>query len=216
MSGRNLIKSRSTGAQTDCAQPGFVEARPGSAAAMCATVRVLPLRTEHLDAVLDIERQVSPAGWTRKIFLTELAYPDSRCYLVAQTETPSGLQVVAFAGMQLQTDEAHITTIAVDPAHRRRRLASRLLVELLHEARDRGACAATLEVRIHNTAAQRLYAGFGFRPVGVRPRYYEGRVDALIMWAHDIDGREYGHRLRTLAERLAPAWDTWDRFGERA
>jgi [ribosomal protein S18]-alanine N-acetyltransferase len=205
VSGRHLITGRITGAGR-----GSAQTRPtGAAAVNTAAIRVLPLRAEHLDAVLDIEQQVTPAGWTRKIFLSELQYPDSRCYLVAQLDRPAGAQVVAFAGMQLQMDEAHITTLAVDPSQRRRKLATRLLVVLLREARKRGARAATLEVRVHNAAAQRLYAGFGFRPVGVRPRYYEGQVDALIMWAHDIDGEEYGQRLQRLAERLTPAWDTW-------
>lgn len=157
------------------------------------SARVLPLAEKHLDGVLAIEKQSAPAGWTRRIFLTELARPESRCYLVLELPAPHG--VVAFGGVQIQLEEAHITTLAVAPAHRRRKHATRLLVELLRVARARGARAATLEVRHRNIAAQRLYATFGFRPVGVRPRYYEGAVDALIMWAHDIDGPEYGRLL---------------------
>jgi ribosomal-protein-alanine N-acetyltransferase len=157
--------------------------------------RVLPLRAEHLDAVLAIEFQSSPAGWNRNIFLAELERPESRCYLVVELPEHG---VVGFGGMQMLTDDAHITTIAVAPGHRRRKLATRLLIELLRAARAWGAHAATLEVRLHNTAAQRLYAGFGFRPVGVRPRYYEGSADALIMWAHDVDGTAFGNMLDAL------------------
>jgi ribosomal-protein-alanine N-acetyltransferase len=157
------------------------------------SARLLPLCERHLDAVLAIEEQSATAGWTRKIFQAELARPDMRCYLVLELADPHG--VVAFGGVQLQVDEAHVTTLAVHAAHRRRKNATRLLAELLRVARARGARAATLEVRHHNVAAQRLYAGFGFRPVGIRPRYYEGTDDALIMWAHDIDQPEYGRLL---------------------
>lgn len=165
-------------------------------------VELVPLARSHLDQVLDIERRVAVRGWARQIFEAELADHESRCYLVAQTHGPDGLRVLAYAGMQLQVDEAHITTMTVDPAHRRQGLASRLLLELLREARARGASAATLEVRVNNRAAQRLYARFGFRPVGIRPNYYEGKVDALVMWAHDVDSPDYGRLLR---ER-DPAW----------
>jgi [ribosomal protein S18]-alanine N-acetyltransferase len=172
------------------------------------SARLSPLREEHLDEVLAIDGEAAPAGWTRKIFLAELARPESRCYLVLELPPPDG--VIAFGGMQIMVDEAHITTLAVDRRHRRRKLATRLLVALLRDARARNACAATLEVRRHNVAAQRLYATFGFRPVGIRPRYYEGKVDALIMWAHDIDGPEYGRILDaraaavTLSDLMSP------------
>jgi ribosomal-protein-alanine N-acetyltransferase len=155
------------------------------------------MREEHLDRVLAIEAHTVPAGWTRGIFRTELARSESRCYLVMEMP-PHG--VVAFGGMQIQADEAHITTLAVDPAHRRHGLATRLLVELLRNGRAMGARSARLEVRLTNVAAQRLYATFGFRPVGVRPRYYEGTGDALIMWAHDVDGPGF-HRV--LVDRAA-------------
>jgi ribosomal-protein-alanine N-acetyltransferase len=155
------------------------------------------MREEHLDRVLAIEAKTAPAGWTRGVFRNELALTESRCYVVLELP-PHG--VVAFGGMQMLASEAHITTLAVDPAHRRRRLATCLLVELLRRGRAMDARSATLEVRLTNIAAQRLYAGLGFRPVGVRRRYYEGTDDALIMWAHDIDGPEFD---RLLVERAA-------------
>ena len=47
---------------------------------------------------------------------------------------------------------------------------------------DRGAREATLEVRLSNLPARRLYEKYGFRPVGLRPRYYsDDNEDALIM-----------------------------------
>ena len=79
-------------------------------------------------------------------------------------------------------DEAHITTFAVHPRWRRQRIGERLLLALLDLARDRHAREATLEVRLSNLAARRLYEKYGFRPVGIRPRYYsDNGEDALIM-----------------------------------
>lgn len=157
---------------------------------------VVPLAAAHLDQVLAIEARVATTGWSRGIFQRELADHVSRCYLVAVHPTLHGPVVVGYAGMQLLVDEAHITTMAVAEQARRRGVATRLLVELLREARARGAASATLEVRVDNMAARALYAGFGFRPVGLRPRYYDGAVDALIMWAHDVGGAELGRLLR--------------------
>jgi [ribosomal protein S18]-alanine N-acetyltransferase len=173
------------------------EPRPVNLIADSRSARLLPLSERHLDGVLAIEAQSATAGWTRKIFQAELARPESRCYLVLELPDPHG--VIAFGGAQVELEEAHITTLAVHAAHRRRGHATRLLVELLRVARARGARAATLEVRHKNVPAQRLYAAFGFRPVGVRPRYYEGADDALIMWAHDIDQPEYDRLLEARA-----------------
>ena len=88
-------------------------------------------------------------------------------------------------------DEAHVTTFA-DPS----RLAPAA-------ASASGCCSrcstspstgapreATLEVRLSNLAARRLYEKFGFRPVGIRPRYYtDNDEDALIMTTEPLDGR---------------------------
>jgi ribosomal-protein-alanine N-acetyltransferase len=166
-------------------------------------VRVQRMAARHLRGVLDIECRVYPRPWSPRLLAEELERTDDRRYLVA-TQAGAGLfarrRVVGYAGVMVQPGEdgldAHVTTVAVDPAEHRRKIASRLLVVLLREGIALGAGAATLEVRVANRGAQRLYAAFGFAPVGVRPRYYaETGEDALVMWAHDLAGADMAARL---------------------
>jgi len=96
----------------------------------------------------------------------------------------------------MTVDDGHITTIAVDPAWHRHKIATRLLLALARQAIARGATSLTLEVRVGNKAAQELYRKFGFRPCGIRKNYYvETNEDALVMWADDVDSDEYAERL---------------------
>jgi ribosomal-protein-alanine N-acetyltransferase len=169
-------------------------------------VDTAPMRGRHIGQVLTIERSVYPKPWPRNVFISELAQPDTRRYLVA-LGPPSGWwrsrPVVGYSGLMLTLDDAHITTVAVHPKHHRRKIASRLLHAILTEARGMGAAAATLEVRVANRGAQRLYTGFGFAPVGTRPGYYaETGEDALIMWAYGLQTDEFAARLAAQRARL--------------
>jgi ribosomal-protein-alanine N-acetyltransferase len=93
-----------------------------------------------------------------------------------------------------------VTTFAVLPAFRRRGIGGRLLWELVELAVQLGATVVTLEVRLSNAAARRLYQQFGFRPVGVRPRYYsDNGEDALILTTERLDRPE----MKRLRARLA-------------
>jgi ribosomal-protein-alanine N-acetyltransferase len=116
----------------------------------------------------------------------------------------AGRDVIAYAGVWLMVDEAHITTFAVAPAWRRRRIGERLLVALLDLAIARAAREATLEVRLSNLAARRLYEKFGFRPVGIRPRYYsDDHEDALIMTSEPLASPAMERRVAALRAELA-------------
>lgn len=171
-------------------------------------VTVTTMRRRHLRGVLAIEQLVYPKPWSPALFVTEISQPGTRRYLVALDEQRrAGLvrsrNVVGYAGVMVAVGEAHITTVAAHPHHHRRKIGSRLLVHLLREARSMGAEAATLEVRVNNRGAQRLYGAFGFAPVGVRPNYYaETHEDALIMWAYDINTTAYADLLQRQEERL--------------
>jgi ribosomal-protein-alanine N-acetyltransferase len=101
-------------------------------------------------------------------------------------------------------DEAHVTTFAVLPAYRRRGLGGRLLSALIELAADLGASVVTLEVRLSNVAARRLYQRFGFRPVGVRPHYYsDNGEDALIMTTEPLDAPDMRRLRQQLSARYA-------------
>jgi [ribosomal protein S18]-alanine N-acetyltransferase len=165
-----------------------------------AVVTITPMRRRHLRSVMRIEAQAVHRGWSVGLYLAELRRERDRVYLVAKT----GTAVVGYAGLLLQGDDAHVTTIGVDEGVQGRRIGSRLLLVLVDEARRLGAVNLTLEVRATNDPAVRLYRRFGLAPAGIRKNYYADiGEDALIMWAHDIDTPAYAERLDTIRTDLA-------------
>lgn len=160
---------------------------------------VEPMRLDDLDAVQEIERRSFRTPWPAHAYRTELQTNRLATYLVARI----GGRVVGYGGMWLMVDEAHITTFAVDPDYRRRRIGERMLLALLDLAAERRAREATLEVRLSNLAARRLYEKYGFRPVGLRPRYYsDDNEDALIMTTSPLAEPEVQARIARLRSAL--------------
>jgi ribosomal-protein-alanine N-acetyltransferase len=159
------------------------------------SVHIVPMRRRHLRSVLAIEAQVYPRPWSLSLFLSELALRSTRVYQVARV----GGGVVGYGGLMMTAEDAHVTTLAVDPAWHRHKVGTRLLLNLAREAIRKGARNLTLEVRMSNTGAQALYRKFGFRPAGIRRNYYvETNEDALVMWADDIDTDQYARRLSAI------------------
>src|SRR5262245_13190912 len=162
-------------------------------------VHVVPMRRRHVRGVLRIEQQVYPRPWSMSLFLSELALRSTRAYFVARV----GRDVVGYAGLMMSVDDAHVTTIAVDPRWHRRHVGLRLLLVLAREAIARDARSLTLEVRMSNKGAQEMYRRFGFGPVGVRKNYYaETNEDALVMWAHEIRSPAYAELLDGLERQV--------------
>ncbi len=161
--------------------------------------RIEEMRIADLPDVLEIERASFRTPWPPHAYRTELETNRLATYLVARVEG----RVVAFAGMWIMVDEAHITTFAVDPGSRRQGIGERLLMAMLDMAIARGAREATLEVRLSNMAARRLYEKYGLRPVGVRPRYYsDDQEDALIMTSEPFAEPPMRERLERLRAGL--------------
>jgi ribosomal-protein-alanine N-acetyltransferase len=153
------------------------------------------MRLEDLADVHAIERASFAAPWPANAYRSELESNRLAHYLVAR----AGEEIVGYGGMWLMVDEAHITTFAIDPRWRRRRIGERLLIAFLDLARDRGAHEARLEVRLSNLPARRLYEKYGFRPVGLRPRYYsDDGEDALIMTTETLASRAMVDRIERM------------------
>jgi [ribosomal protein S18]-alanine N-acetyltransferase len=163
-------------------------------------VTIGPMRRRHLRSVLRIETQVYPRAWSLGLFMSELGYRESRVYVVARV----GGAVAGYGGVMLVGDDAHVTTLAVDPERHRQQIGTRLLLVLTRAAVERGARNLTLEVRVGNEAAKGLYQAFGFAPAGVRKGYYaETGEDALVMWATDVHTDEHRARLARLEAGIA-------------
>jgi ribosomal-protein-alanine N-acetyltransferase len=117
-------------------------------------------------------------GWHPGAYEHELQHNGAARYIVGER----GEELIGFAGLWLQFDQAHVVTVAVDPAHQRLGYGSHLVRELLRIAEDEGMEDATLEVRSSNAAARALYLKFGFYEVGMRKNYYlDNNEDAVIM-----------------------------------
>jgi ribosomal-protein-alanine N-acetyltransferase len=159
-------------------------------------IRIEPMGVEDIADVHEIERASFPVPWPAYAFRQEIEGNRLARYLVARV----GDETVAYGGIWLMVDEAHVTTFAVMPAWRRHGVGARLMLELFQVAKEVGASVATLEVRLSNVGARRLYQRFGFRPVGVRPRYYsDNGEDAVIMTTDRLDSLEMEERLAQLA-----------------
>lgn len=118
---------------------------------------------------------------TRRLLADDLASIDRRTAVVA---VGRDAVVVGFAMATRQADAAHVLDVVVDPAWRRRGVATQLLAHLAREAVAAGTPALTLEVRASNRGARLLYESLGFEDAGVRPGYYQDGEDAHVLWHH--------------------------------
>lgn len=163
---------------------------------MTAELTVREMRLADLDQVMELERITFRTPWAREVFETELEQP-GRCYLVAEHAS----RVVGFGGLMVVDGDAHINTLAAARPSPTPAIGTRLMLSLVDRGLEQGAQYLSLEVRAANRRAQEFYRRFGMAPVGVRKFYYQ-EDDALIMWAHDIGGAEYRHRLDRIRENL--------------
>lgn len=187
-----------------------------------AVYRIDPMTQDDVPEVSRLERRCFSNPWPTSAYRRELRLPEQNAYTVLRlvpdaangrgdgAETPArGLsrlpllafarrvdhgagRIVGFTGMWHMFDEAHITTIGVEPEERGKGLGELLLVALIDEAIRRGAAWLTLEVRVSNAAAQALYQKYGFTVHGTRKRYYsDNNEDAYVMWSPSLLDEEY-------------------------
>ncbi|MGX5696469.1 ribosomal protein S18-alanine N-acetyltransferase [Agromyces soli] len=143
-----------------------------------------------LEAIMRLERATFEAdAWPEEAMRRELESEHGH-YLVAvdgeadaSAVAGSDAPLRGYAGLLAPagSGQGDIQTIAVDPAFRGAGLGRALMLALLAEARRRGAELVFLEVRADNPVARGLYASLGFAEIGVRPRYYRGGIDAVLM-----------------------------------
>jgi ribosomal-protein-alanine N-acetyltransferase len=138
------------------------------------------LELRDLNAIEKIERASYRTPWSRSMFAGELAKPSS---ISLGAFDPDSGALLGYLIISRYVDAWHVMNLAVAPKHRRKRIASGLLERLFEVTAGEGRRGYTLEVRVSNDVAIKLYEQAGFKPRGVRRGYYtDNREDALIMW----------------------------------
>ncbi len=141
------------------------------------------MESSHIKGVLDVENASFSIPWSEETFRREITDNKYAIYFVAVSDN----EVIGYAGMWKICDEGHITNIAVFPKNRKNGIGSMLLKSLIDEALRGGVIKMTLDVRVGNFAAQKLYSKFGFKMGGIRKQYYEDNLeDAVVMYKDDV------------------------------
>ena len=132
----------------------------------------------HLDSVLEIERESNPYPWTARNFsdCIEKGY-----YSMVLEDNQ---RLVGFAIMAISSEESHLLNIGVNKDFRGSGFGEQILKKMIIAAEVMGSKKIILEVRVSNKIAYRLYEKLGFHEIGERKKYYrlpEGREDAYVM-----------------------------------
>lgn len=133
-----------------------------------------------IEMVARLEAEVFTEPWSKESFLMEVNTPN-HIYLVAEEyET-----ILGYCGMWEVAGEGQITNVCVASKHRGKGVARQMLEELLDRAAKLKVSAITLEVRVSNEPAIRLYEKLGFEVAGTRKDFYAlPKEDAKIMWRY--------------------------------
>jgi [ribosomal protein S18]-alanine N-acetyltransferase len=141
-------------------------------------LQIRTLELADLSQIETIEQRAYPTPWSRSMFASELAKPTSVCLGAFE-----GDELVGYVINSRYVDAWHVMNVAVHPEHQRRGIASQLFERLFEVTRDDERRGYTLEVRVSNDEAIKLYEKLGFEARGIRRGYYtDNREDALIMW----------------------------------
>ena len=146
------------------------------------SVEIRRLALHDLADVEAIERRAYATPWSRSMFAGELTKPSSISLGAFEQGTLVGYVIVS-----RYVDAWHVMNVAVRPDERGRGIGTALMERLFEATASDARRGYTLEVRVSNERAIRLYERLGFKGRGVRRGYYtDNREDALIMWKDPI------------------------------
>ena len=152
-------------------------------------LKIQKMNYEHIDEILHIEELCYGAHhWSRDSFIAELNNKISSYFCIIDKND----KCLGYMGIWKIVNEAHITNLSIHPDFQHKKLAHRLLLNSIKECYKEKIKFITLEVRVSNTRAIKLYERFGFKSLGLRKKYYQdNNEDALIMWSENIFDKKY-------------------------
>ena len=152
-------------------------------------IQINTMTKDDVESVIAIEEKAyGKHHWAKSSFYDEMSNNLARYYTA---KTKDG-EIVGYAGTWHIIDEGHITTIAVKNEYLRNHIGEALIQKIIQDCYSEGIKYLTLEVRVSNIPAIKLYEKYGFQSLGTRKGYYQDNdEDALIMWTENIFYEKY-------------------------
>lgn len=136
------------------------------------------MNESDIDGIAEIEKKCFAEPWSKKMI--EDDYKNGLTYYIICEKAG---KIVGYGGMWHVINEGHITNIAITPEEQGKGLGGRLMEALIKLAKEKEMIGITLEARVSNSKALKLYEKYGFRSEGLRPDYYsDNHESAVIMW----------------------------------
>ncbi|MFL2763577.1 MAG: ribosomal protein S18-alanine N-acetyltransferase [Dehalococcoidia bacterium] len=169
------------------------------------------MSNKHIMECEILDRQIFLSNSSRTDFSKELKKTNTEYFIISMEEKndkflysclkfffrllpyyKTNFKIVGYIGLWYILEEAHIVSIGIDQDYRNCGLGEFLMIGAIDSAINRNVELVTLEVRISNYSAKKLYSKFGFNEVGIRKNYYfDNREDALIMTTNSILNSNY-------------------------
>ena len=131
--------------------------------------------------IAELDAECFPTSpWPIDRFNYDLASPNREIIVIGAAPEASEL-IVGYAVINFSDEVTDIERIGVGLDHRGRGLARLLLAHVLELAHRAATQRVMLEVAHDNAVALGLYRKMGFIEISIRPGYYHGRVDALVL-----------------------------------
>jgi len=148
---------------------------------MTRAISIRCLRLSDLDRILQIEHSsFGKDAYDRNLF-AEFHHKCGDLFLVAVKGRSICGYSIACTGGRTALNRAELVSIAVDPKHRGKGIASVLMDSTLRRLKRRGVVRFHLMVKVTNQTAIRFYEGYGFQKGAIVRRYYEDDADGLRM-----------------------------------
>ena len=137
---------------------------------------IVQVQSKHLSDIIKIEKLSFNHPWSEMHFKKDIKKNDISINWVMVEDG----KVIGYIFGWLIENEYHLNNIAVHPQHRRKGIATKLLLKLINSVKIKNAEKLFLEVRADNVPAKKLYKSFGFTAMGVRKNYYDKGNDAIL------------------------------------
>ncbi|BCN29667.1 ribosomal protein S18-alanine N-acetyltransferase [Anaeromicropila herbilytica] len=141
---------------------------------------VRKMKLEDIEKVCEIENILFSSPWKSHDFESS-SVDNNNIYLVVVEHD----EIIAYCGLWGVAGEGQINNVAVKKEYQNKKIGFLMISELIERGKGKNLTAFTLEVRVSNERAIRLYHRLGFKDAGIRKNFYDKpKEDALIMWLH--------------------------------